>query len=165
MKRKAVIVICGPYSVEGHTILSQLAQALRALDFPVRLCSELCPAKNLADPQAIQEATYKCMKVAKAYLFVFLSPLSLGRKASERDLTGGTAFESGILYTSWKEKEDVHVAFLFDGHEYRSRLSKMLQGNWMGSNLEAVMQSPGDMIELNELAAQLCAVLAGLISK
>lgn len=165
MKRQAIIVICGPYSGRGHTILSQLAEALRALDFPVHLCTELCQANNRDDPQAIQEATYACMKLAKGYLLVFLSPLSLGPKASDQDLTGGTAFEGGILYSDWKEKDDVHVAFLFDGHQHRSRLSKMLQGNWMGSNLEAVIQVPADMAELNDLAVQLCTVLADLICK
>jgi len=165
VKRQAIIIICGPYSGKGHTILSQLAKALRVLDFPVHLCSELCPAKDPNDPQAIQEATYACMKLAKGYLLVFLSPLSLGPEASKQDLTGGTAFESGILYSDWKEKDDVHVAFLFDGHQHRSRLSKMLQGNWMGSNLEAGVQVPGDMAELNDLAVQLCAMLSDLIFK
>ena len=159
MERQPVIVICGPYVALGHTILSRLAEGLRALDFPVHLCSEF-PPKPPNDPQAIQETSYAWMKLAKAYLLVFLSPLSLGPKASKRDLIGGTAFESGILYANWKDEEDVHIAFLFDGYEHRSRLSKMLQKNWMGSNLEAVVQSPGDMIELYELAAQLCAVLA-----
>ena len=165
VKRQAIIIICGPYSGKGHAILSQFVRTLRALDFPAHLCSELCPARGSNAPQAIQEATYTCMKLAKGYLLVFLSALSLGPEASEQDLTGGTAFESGILYSDWKEKNDVHVAFLFDGHQHRKRLSKMLQGNWMGSNLEAVVQGPGDLAELNDLAVQLCAMLSELICK
>ena len=165
MKREPIIVICGPYSGKGHSILSQLAEALRALDFPAYLCSELRPAKDSNDPQSIQEATYACMKLAKAYLLIFLSPLSLGPEASKRDLTGGTAFESGLLYGEWKQEADVHIAFLFDGYQHRRRLSKMLQENWMGTNFEAVVESPGDMAELNELAVELCTLLADLIYK
>jgi len=163
MKRRRSIVICGPYSGNGYTVLSELAKSLRDLKFLAYLCSELCPTKDLNDPAAIREATYECMKIAKAYLLVFLSPLSLGPKAREADLTGGTGFETGILYSGWKENDDIHVAFLFDGHQYRSHLSKLLQGNWMGQDLEAVVQVPGDMIEMTELAVQLCTSLENLI--
>jgi len=103
------------------------------------------------------------MKLAKGYLLVFLSPLSLGPKATESDLIGGTAFEAGIVYADCKDKTDIHVACLFDGKEHQQRLSKMLQGKWMGRDLDAVMLVPGDIGELNELAAQLCLALAELV--
>jgi len=163
MKRQQIIAICGPYSGGGHTILSQLAEFLRTLDFPAYLCSELCPAEDPNDPEAVRQASYECMKLAKAYILVFLSPASLGPDAKEVDLTGGTAFEAGLLYAAWKEKDDICVACLFDDLEHQRRVSKMLQGKWMGLELDAVLPIPGDTAALNELAAQLCAGLVDLI--
>ena len=163
--REKIIVICGPYSGKGHRILKQLAEFLRSLDFPVHLCSELRPAKGLKKPEAIRAASYECMKLAKGYLLVFLSEHSLGPKATESDLIGGTAFEAGILYAAWKDKADIHVASLFDGKDHQRHLSKMLQGKWMGRSLDAVVLVPGDIRELNELAAQLCLALVDMICR
>ena len=162
--RNKRIILCGPYFKHGHPILSKLALLLRGLGFQVTLCSELFPAKKPSSPESIRQATYQCMHAASAYLFVFLSPNTTGNAGDHLDLTGGVGFEYGLLYSRIKSKEHVYIAHLFDGIKYLQSISNLLKTeHWRSNDLVAVMQNPGDIAELKELAVALCCTLDSLL--
>ena len=159
-------LLAGSFTGHGHEILSSLAKFLRSFGFPMRLSSELHPVdpKNYT-PEEARRTSFRAVEGASAVLFVALSPETLGISSGQRDITGGWAFELGAVYTLRQCGQNKLAAFLFDGKEIRQWCSSLLQGQWLGEDLEAVMENPGDLQEFQNLAFQLCLSLEARLKK
>jgi len=162
MKRqKRYYLLCGSFTGRGHAILKDLAAFLREFGFPVYISPELFPVSDTKDytPEEARKTSHRAVKGASAVIFVALSPRTLGVEPGEYDITGGWAFELGAVYTLRKAGEPKLAAFLFDGKEMRRWVSSLIRGQWLGEDLEAVIERSGDSQELQELAFQLCLSL------
>ena len=150
--------MCGPYFRRGHLVLSNLADFLRGLDFDVWLCSELFSVADGDDPDSIRSAAYRFMHAGRGYLLVYLAPETVGEGGDKADLTGGVGYEGGLLDARIEQEEEIHAAYLFDGAKHHQRVSSLLQRR-KNRDFIAVMETPGDMEELKELAYNLCVGL------
>ena len=159
-------LLAGSFTGHGHKILSSLAKFLRSFGFPVHLSSELHPVDPKSyTPEEARRASFRAVEGASAILFVALSPETLGISSGQRDITGGWAFELGAVYALRQRGQSKLAAFLFDGKGIRLWCSSLLRGQWLGEDLEAVMENPGDLRELQNLAFQLCLSLEARLKK
>ena len=158
------IIVLGPFVGKGYKVLrtiQRFCDRLEEFGTRVLLVPDLFP---VSDPDAYTSEegrlnSCKAIDASSAALLVFLSPETLGIAPGEHDSVGGHAWEFGVIYEQVRKGRVFYAAFLFDGEECRSKVSKLLQGQWQGRDLEAVASRPGDISELCELALQLCISL------
>lgn len=132
---EGTIVLCGPFSGKGRRILKELGSFLRELGFSAHTVDELYPVPQQSKytPEQARECSYRALDQSAAALFVFLSPLTLGLAPGERDLSGGAAFEFGLLYRAARDKVGPRLAaFLFDGQSCRTQPPLCFRGNGKG---------------------------------
>lgn len=149
-----LIIICGCYVRQGKQILENLATFLQEHGVNAYTVSQIFPLPEDAPPEERRRSSCEAFKRADAVLFVVLSNSTLG-VGLNADITGGWAFEAGVLYAMDKQGRRIRRAFLYDGEEMLRRVSKMVRGLGSGWGYEAYTEQ-GDYEQLRALALHLC---------
>lgn len=151
----SLVVICGCYKGRGLQILEDIAAFLRDNGFNAWTVHQLCPVPPNASSEEKRQASRKVLREAMAIIFVVLSHRTLGIPL-ETDITGGWAFEEGMLY-EWSQQglSIPHTMFLYDGAMMLRQISQMLPGMGTGWEYEAYAEQ-GNLTQLKDLALHLC---------
>ncbi len=154
-----LVAVCGCYAEEGLPLLEELASFLVEYDVNAATASQKFPLAPTASSREKRDSSRRLLKRASGVLFVALSPGTLEVGAGA-DITGGWAYEVGLI-DGWSEHgELVWPAVLYDGEATLRTLSSMLKDVQLGpmkdvAVYEAISEK-GNIGQLKALSLHLC---------